>query len=87
TPAATISASPTRVRSGSNSTITWSAENVQGSCTISGPGVNQTVPSTACAVPSTSVTATISAQSVYQISCTGATDSVVVNLLPLIEEF
>lgn len=87
TPSATISATPDRVRSGSNVTITWSAQNVQGTCTITGPGVNQTVSASACVVPETSITASITAQSVYRISCTGASDTAVVNLLPLIEEF
>lgn len=87
TPTATISASPDRVRTGNSSTITWSAQNVEGSCTISGPGISQTAIAASCTVPSTSQSVTINAQSVYRITCTGAADTAVVNLLPLIEEF
>ncbi len=87
TPSATITASPDRVRSGSTSRITWSAQNVQGSCTITGPGINRTVTAASCAVPSDFVDVSITAQSVYRITCTGATDTAVVNLLPVIEEF
>lgn len=87
-PTASISATPDRVRAGESTTISWSASGVA-SCTISGPGLNQTVAAASCVLPSGSANVAISGQSVYTITCDGtsATKQVVVNLLPRVEEF
>lgn len=96
TGSATIQANNTdesvRVQQGSTVNLTWSASNVSGTCTVSGPGVNQTStpsPAPACVLPSGSITTpAISTQSVYTITCTGGvTDRVVVNVIPKIIEF
>lgn len=58
---ASISASPTRVRSGSSSTVTWSASGVT-SCTVSGPGLSSTS-------KQGSQSATITQQSLYTLTC------------------
>ena len=86
---ASISASPNRVREGQTTTVTWSATGVDSSCTITGPGVNQSVTGASCVIPNGSATPTINAQSVYRISCdNGETvDEVVVNLIPGFIEF
>lgn len=84
-----ITANPDRVRSGQTSTVSWSATGVDSSCTISGPGVNQTVPGASCVIPNGSANPTITAQSVYTISCDGGerTAQVIVNLIPRFIEF
>lgn len=84
-----ISANPDRVRSGQTSTISWSASGVDSSCTISGPGVNQTVSGASCVIPNGSANPTITAQSVYTINCDSAESSAqaIVNLIPKFIEF
>jgi hypothetical protein len=91
---ATIDAVPTRVKAGGYSTISWSASNVQGNggtCTISGPGLNRTVPAgppPSCLVDPDQATLQINQRSIYTITCTGGgTDSVTVNLVPQFKEF
>lgn len=89
-PTATITANPTRVRIGQTSTITWNATGVDGSCTVSGPGVNQTVTGGSCVIPTGSATPTISTQSTYRITCDGDSNhsaQVIVNVIPEFEEF
>ncbi|MDP2651687.1 MAG: CARDB domain-containing protein, partial [bacterium] len=82
-PTVTITANPTRVVTGSNSTISWSASQVN-SCTVSGPGLSS-------ATLSGSQSVVISTQSTYTITCQtdGApiTQSVTVNVTPLFQEF
>ncbi|MFZ1987585.1 MAG: CARDB domain-containing protein [Minisyncoccia bacterium] len=91
-PIALITASPTRVKKGSTTTLTWSADGIpEGTtCTISGPGfatVTTTVdPSCTLSDPS-SGTATVSTQSTYTITCGSASDSVVVDVVPDFGEF
>ena len=86
-PAVSISASPSRVRIGTQSTITWSASQVV-SCTISGPGLSRTD----YAETPTSQNVTISSQSVFTITCqtNGGqtfTGSAVVNVTSALREF
>lgn len=86
-----ISASPTRVQTGGTSTLTVSASGVDGTCTITGPGVSQTISSgTSCTVPSTTIpTGAITSLSTYTISCDSgeASAKVLVNVVPKIQEF
>lgn len=61
-PALTISANPTRVRSGNASTITWSATQVT-SCAISGPGFSGS------GLSGSQSTGALNTQSVYTLTC------------------
>jgi hypothetical protein len=78
-PSVDISANPTRVRSGNNSTISWSSVNVS-SCSVTGPNFSSTA-------LSGSQPRTITAKSLFSITCNGLTDSVTVNIVPIFEEF
>ncbi|MBZ0092146.1 MAG: hypothetical protein K8F27_07995 [Sulfuricellaceae bacterium] len=83
TPTLSITANPTRVRSGGSSTITWNASGVT-SCSVTGPGLS-----------SSSKTGTkslaITTQSVYTLACqtSGApmTQTATVNVVPGFQEF
>ena len=88
-PTANISASPDRVREGQTTTVTWNASGVDSSCTITGPGINQTVTANSCVLPNGSATPTITSQSVYTIRCDNNefSDQVVVNVIPRFIEF
>lgn len=85
-PYATISASPTRVTSGTNSTITWTAGQVR-SCTITGPGISRTD----YAETPTSQSVAITGKSTFTIRClTNGEDKVgtaTVNVGALFKEF
>lgn len=61
-PTLSLAADPVRVRSGSSSTITWSATNVQ-SCTVSGPNFSHSGTS------GSQSTGAITAQGVYTLTC------------------
>lgn len=89
TPAATLKAAPTRVRSGQTSTLTLSATGVTTSCSITGPGVNTTVPASSCGVSSTVVTPPITSQVTYKVTCDSSVDiaKIIVNLVPKVTEF
>ncbi|MBU0750234.1 hypothetical protein KKH15_01830 [Patescibacteria group bacterium] len=87
TPTPTLTASPTRTQQGGTVTLTWSGTNVEGSCTITGPGVSQTVSAAACTVPAQSTSVVVGAQSVYQVTCDSETTSKVINVIPIVEEF
>ncbi len=86
-PTASISASPTRVQTGSTSTITWSATQVT-SCAISGTngfsgsGLSNPIPAP---------TSTITGQTTFTITCqtngSPVTNSVIVNVIPIFREF
>ncbi|HUY62478.1 MAG TPA: CARDB domain-containing protein [Candidatus Paceibacterota bacterium] len=83
-PGATITASPARVHTGSQSTISWSSQAVK-SCKVSGPGVSS-------AALSGSQTVAINSQSVYTISCqtfegTMISQKTTVNTVPTFQEF
>jgi len=85
-----ISASPTRVQAGSTSVLTVSASGVDGTCTVTGPGVSRTISGSSCSVPSTTIaTGAITSLSTYTISCDNgeATSKVFVNVVPKIQEF
>lgn len=88
-PTGTITANPTRVKSGDSSTITYSATGITNSCTVTGPGVNQTIPANSCTVPGSSAsTGPLTTQSVYILTCDGVERGrAVVNVLPKIIEF
>lgn len=87
-----ITATPSRVRAGQSSVISWNASGVNGegaTCSVTGPGVSWT--SAVSAVPACSATGseteTISTQSTYTLTCAGQSKSVVVNVIPGIIEF
>jgi hypothetical protein len=91
-PNISLSASPSRVRSGTSSTLSWYALSVQ-SCTLSGPGVF--VPATADAsgnvgssgTPRQTSTGVITGRSVYTLVCqtvgNPVSASVTVSLIPV----
>ncbi len=89
TPSATLTAAPTRVRSGQTSTLTLSATGVTTSCTVTGPGVNTTVPASSCGVSRTIVTPAITSQVTYKVTCDSTVDiaKIIVNLVPKVIEF
>ncbi|HWU24523.1 MAG TPA: hypothetical protein VN086_02105 [Candidatus Paceibacterota bacterium] len=88
-PTGTISANPGRIHSGDSTTITYSATGIGTSCTITGPGVATTIPSSSCTVPGGNVsTGALTTQSVYILTCDGVERGrTVVNVLPKIIEF
>ncbi len=89
TPAANLTAAPTRVRSGQTSTLTLSATGVTTSCTITGPGINTTVAASSCGVNTSAVTPPITSQVTYKVTCDGVVDisKIIVNLVPKVTEF
>jgi hypothetical protein len=91
TASTTITATPNRVRADNNTgvSLSFSATGVDGSCTITGPGVSQTIPGNACIVGSQSIqTPQITQQSIYRISCDNeATAEAIVNIIPRFQEF
>lgn len=92
TPSGSMIANPNRVRVGDTTTLIWSASSVNTSCTVSGPGVNQTYPANgSCGVGSgwmTITTPAITRQSVYTLTCDGAqVGQVIVNVVPNFSEF
>lgn len=92
TPDLTITATPSRVRSGEVSTVSWSATGVPGasaSCTVSGPGVSWSSAVTGSPQCSASGSAapTISTQSTYTLACGAYSESVTVNVIPNFQEF
>lgn len=82
-PSLTISASPTRVRSGNASIITWSASSVD-SCSVSGPGIS------ASGLSGSQSTGGLTNQSTYTLTCTteggSISASVIVTIAPAFEE-
>lgn len=95
-PNVTITANPTRVRSGERSVITWSASGVT-SCEVTNPLGNKLASGNADHGSNFSTnspyTATITSQSTYTIICkmrggrNDLTDSVTVNVIPIFQEF
>ncbi|MBI2108957.1 MAG: hypothetical protein HYT93_02120 [Parcubacteria group bacterium] len=80
-----ISASPVSVKSGNQSTVTWSATNVD-SCTVTGPnGFSQT------GISGSAPSGPITVQSTFILTCQNEggelSDSAVVTLIPEFEEF
>lgn len=93
TPDLTITATPTRVRSGQTSLIQWSATGVIGSgatCTVSGPNLttwtSSVSPAPQCSTGS-SQTVSITTQSTYTLTCGAYSESVTVNVIPNFQEF
>lgn len=92
TPDLSITATPSRVRSGEQVTVSWSASGVPGQnaeCTVTGPGVSwssEVGPVPACDA-SGFANPIIRTQSTYTLACAGYTKSVVVNVIPNFEEF
>ena len=92
TPNLTLTATPSRVRSGQSVALAWSATGVNGqnaTCTVSGPGVSWSSAVTTSPSCSTSGSAntTIQTQSTYTLTCNGVSESVTVNVIPNFEEF
>lgn len=84
----TLTAAPDRVAQGGTTVLTVSGSGISGSCTVSGPGVNQTVNASSCTVPSTNITTgAITTQATYTVTCGAATDTAIVNVIPIFEEF
>ncbi len=83
-PELTIAANPTRVRSGSASTITWSSTNTN-SCTVTGPNFS------ASGTSGSQSTGPLTVQSTYTLTCQtdggSVAESVTVTLIPRFEEF
>lgn len=89
-PTGTVTASPARVREGDSATITVSnLQNARTSCTLTGPGVNQTYTASSCvATGGTVATPAMYTQGTYILSCDGAeVDRIIVNILPNFKEF
>jgi hypothetical protein len=89
-PRGTLSAAPTRVQMGQGSLISYS--NISGittSCTLTGPGVNRTIPAASCAVPDgTAPTGALTTQSTYILTCDGVERArTIVNVLPKFQNF
>ncbi|MCR4275894.1 MAG: hypothetical protein NUV90_00720 [Candidatus Parcubacteria bacterium] len=88
-PSATISANPTRVRStppGNTSTITWTISDT--TCSITRSPSASGWPKTGLSAPGSNVTDTITGQTTYTITCTGAApQSITVNILAGFQEF
>jgi len=83
-------ASPTRVRSGQNSTISFSFNNVPASTTCSlkeNGALIQSQTSSSCSVSSGSIARTITKQSTYVLECGGESKQVIVNVPPEFIEF
>lgn len=85
----TLTAAPSRVRSGQTATLTLTGSGINTSCVVSGPGVNTTVTASACTASRTITTPAIAAQSVYTVSCdSGAvTGKAIINVVPNVSEF
>ncbi len=70
-PTVSISATPTRVRSGQTSVLKVTASGITGTCTVTGPGVSQTFSASSCSVSGNITTPVITARSNYTVSCDG----------------
>jgi hypothetical protein len=88
-PTGTISATPTRIQAGQSSTVSYSATGITTSCTVSGPGVNQTISAASCTVPSGSApTGALTTQAVYKLTCDGVVRATtIVNVTPQFKNF
>lgn len=72
-PTVSITATPSRVKSGQTSTLTVTASGITGTCTVTGPGVSQTYNASSCNVSGTITTPAITARSNYTVSCDSGT--------------
>jgi|GEM_PF-4028318 len=95
TPDLTITATPSRVRTGEQVSVTWSASGVPGqnaSCTVTGPGVAwSSSVSAVSAVPACAASGSadpiVRTQSTYTLTCGSYTQTAIVNVIPNFEEF
>ena len=81
-PTVSITASPSRVKSGQTSTLTITGSGISGTCTIAGPGVSQSFPASSCAVSGTVTTPAITARSNYTVTCDGGATAKASVLVP-----
>lgn len=88
-PRVSITATPSRVRSGQTTTLTVTGTGITTSCTVTGPGVNTTIPASSCGVSRTITTPAITTSSIYNVSCdsSAASAKVIVNIPFNIIEF
>jgi hypothetical protein len=89
-PSATITATPNRVQAGSSVTLSYSATGVDTGCTITGPGLSQTVSPNTCLVsPNTVQAPNVTTQSTFKISCDSGESvaQAIVNVVPKFEDF
>jgi len=77
-----VTASPSRVKSGQTSTLTITGSGISGTCTIAGPGVSQSFPASSCAVSGTVTTPAITARSNYTVTCDGGATAKASVLVP-----
>lgn len=87
TPTSYITATPDRVNVGGSTSVSWSANQVT-SCTVSANGVTIASPA-GPVVATTTVSRTVAGQTTFAIACdsNATTDSVIVNVVPKVEEF
>lgn len=84
-PVISLAAAPTRVQTGSQSTISWAASNVS-TCSLTGPGLTPS-PRTDFSAATTSQSVTIVSQSTYTLTCDGTSQKVTVNIVPVYNQF
>lgn len=83
-----LTSTPTRVKSGETATLTWTASNASGACTVSGPGVSKTSTPSACSVADSVTTPPLTTQAIYTLTCPGGQKSqTVVNIIPTVREY
>ncbi|MDP2665761.1 MAG: PKD domain-containing protein [bacterium] len=85
-PTTTISANPLRVTTGNNTTVSWSSEN-SSSCVVTKNGISWRTDIGPISVPDP-----VTTQTIYAIDCANnydihVTDSVIVNVVPIYQEF
>lgn len=88
-PTGTLTATPNRIRPGATVSVAYTASGIQGSCTLTGPTVSQTIPASSCTIPNGSVTTgALTTQSTFILTCDGTERArTVVNVVPQFEEF
>ena len=86
-----LTATPSRVNIGGTSRLDYSTHNVPPTetCTLSGPGLNQSFSPSGCNNFPPPVNVTVNTQSIYTLSCPSlpSTLKVIVNVIPKFEEF
>jgi hypothetical protein len=88
----TITATPSRIQSGENVTLSWSAGNIaSASCTVTNLATGASLDSAnaaSCAVGNETTPVTnVQAQTTYRLTCGTLTKDVTVNVVPRYEEF
>lgn len=92
TPTLSVTPNIVQVNTATNITFSFSVPSTSGSCTLTGPGVSQTITATAaCTLSASTYTAnnlTVTGQSIYTLSCPGGrTAKAIVNVTPNFTEF